>query len=286
MLIAGIDEAGRGPVLGPLVMAAVAVDAKGREALAALGVTDSKLIVPEARERMACEIERCFAHAIIEVSPHEIDAAVLSRTTNLNWLEADTAAKLIEQLARNHTIAKAIIDSPTRSTDRFRDYLLAKLGEQAPEIICENKADLNHIEAGAASILAKVRRDLRVRQIEAHLGLPVGSGYLTDPTTHQLLYTHHADERLRGILRESWEPVRRLRAGRQTTLVSGGEAEAFKPLTEHGFSFEEPTNPYEAVRMKGPGVTLIRYTSGKLVLQGQSAAKQATRELLDRFSIG
>ncbi|NJL44340.1 MAG: ribonuclease HII [Nitrosarchaeum sp.] len=252
MLTIGIDEAGRGPVMGPLVMAAVALTSTEEKNLKKQGVRDSKLLTPEERERLFTLITP-HPHAIISVSPADIDAAVISSTTNLNWLEADTASQLIQELAQRCTIQKIIIDSPTRNTDAFRDYVQRKLGDTPYTLICKNKADFLHPVVGAASILAKVTRDREITKLHAKAGIAFGSGYLTDPLTQEALRMHHKSKKLRGILRESWAPVRDLRQGTQTTLLTGSEEHLYAPLTAHGFTYLPATNPYETVRMKGPG---------------------------------
>ena len=137
----------------------------------------------------------------------------------------------------------------------------------------------------AASILAKVKRDAEIKKLHVKLGYDFGSGYLTDPKTQAFLHSHHKDRNLRGVLRESWAPVKALRGGRQTTLPGVKAEDPYLPLTRHGFSFSEITSPYETVRMKGPGVTLIKYSSGKLLVQGSPTAISSTKELLKKLRI-
>ncbi|RME52296.1 ribonuclease HII [Candidatus Woesearchaeota archaeon] len=288
----GIDEAGRGPVFGPLVMAGVALTPNQERDLKKLGVTDSKLLSPPARERLYKEITR-HPHEIIIVHPAEIDHAVQSTTTNLNWLEADTAVAIIKKLTKRLPITTVIVDSPTKNTNAFKKYLQTKLGNQDFTLLCENKADQRFTCVAAASILAKVTRDKKIRELTAKTGINLGSGYLTDPATQKTLQEQYNNPKLASIIRASWAPVKELRKPRQTTLAPTGPAgrskkpdeKTFATLTRHGFSFENTKTPYETVRMKGPGVTLIKYTTGTLLLQGSKAAKEATRELLKKLNI-
>lgn len=195
-MILGIDEAGRGPLLGPMVMAGVTIDEKDNEILKKLGVKDSKLITPKHREELFVEIIKIVTdYVILEISPKEIDDAVLSKTTNLNWLEADNTIKIIKQL--NPDVA--IIDCPSTSTEKYKAYLQAQVG--SVKLIVEHKADVNHLVVGAASILAKVTRDRAIREIEKKYG-HLGSGYPSDPRTKDFLLKNHS--KYPEIFRKSW----------------------------------------------------------------------------------
>ena len=74
----------------------------------------------------------------------------------------------------------------------------------ASNIICEHKADFNHVVVGAASILAKVTRDAEIEKIKQKIGIDFGSGYSSDPKTINFLKEHANDTKLKGIFRESW----------------------------------------------------------------------------------
>src|SRR3989344_8764882 len=100
----------KGPVLGPMVMAALAIDEEGEQKLKWLGVKDSKLLSSERREELFSRIREIVLDFRIEViEPDAIDLSVNDATSNLNWLEADTAAIMISELNPN----KAIIDCPS-----------------------------------------------------------------------------------------------------------------------------------------------------------------------------
>src|SRR3989338_9517648 len=98
-IIVGLDEAGRGPVLGPLVMVALAIKEEDQKKLEWIGVKDSKQLSREARnglfERIR-EIVHDFRIEIIE--PDAIDLSLRDDSTNLNWLEAETSARLVSEL--------------------------------------------------------------------------------------------------------------------------------------------------------------------------------------------
>lgn len=298
--IAGIDEAGRGPVIGPMVMAIAACEERDQARLARAGIDDSKQLSPETRERLFA-IASDLPHEIISLSPSDIDAAVngKSQGDNLNLLEARTTALLIYRLAKQTPIAKVIIDSPTKTTAKHeRDVreALAKMDADGITrniaLVCEIKADANHTIVGAASILAKVTRDAAIKALELTHG-PMGSGYPSDPQTQAFLGTHWREGH--DFFRKSWESYRRLeRSDGQSSLGAFGTVsdetraeehaatvEAFEALKGHGFSFIPPTNPYEVVRMKDvSGVTIIRYTTGKLVVQGPDGPRANAERLI------
>ncbi|MDO8481427.1 MAG: ribonuclease HII [Nanoarchaeota archaeon] len=200
MRILGIDEAGRGPVIGPLVMAGVVGDEKK---LKALGAKDSKMLTPKQREDLFEQIKSLATdYKIVIIPPAEIDAAVLSKNTNLNWLEADHAAEIINALKPD----RAIVDCPSNNLKKYTEYLVKKLTCK-PEMVVEHKADANYPSCSAASILAKVTRDREIEKLEKKVG-PLGSGYPSDPTTQAFLKRHYLD--YPGIFRKSWESYKRL----------------------------------------------------------------------------
>jgi len=93
-VICGIDEAGRGPVLGPLVVAGVCLESDAP--LRQLNVRDSKKLTAERREQLAPEIEKLSRHEVIIVPAEDIDA--LRSQMTLNALEARLFASIIRKL--------------------------------------------------------------------------------------------------------------------------------------------------------------------------------------------
>ncbi len=299
MLIAGIDEAGRGPVFGPMVMAIAAVEPEREEQLKRAGVADSKLLSPQKRESLAVMLEESIPFEAIELAPAVIDASVDIAGDSLNKLEARTTAVLIHRLALRVEIAKVIIDSPTRSEAAYAAEVRALLDKLDKTGVTKHivlsaqiKADANHPIVGAASIIAKTRRDAAMRALEAKHG-PLGSGYPADPSTQAFLGAHWRESH--DFFRKSWESYKRLtRADAQSSLGDFAQqaipdhaatVSAFEALKEHGFSFHPPTNPYEVVRAKNGGVTVIRYTTGKTVVQGADAERIAVVRLLDKLGL-
>lgn len=174
MRVLGIDEAGRGPVLGPLVVAGVLTEEP--QALRTLGVRDSKRLSPPRRRGLAEEIRRVARWQVLTISAEEVDAGM--EEGSLNLLEAHAFARLIRDLAP----AEAVVDCCDPVEERFRRTLLRLVGYDLP-LRAEHGADGRHPVVAAASILAKVERDAAVARIEAEVGRPVGSGYAHDPVT-------------------------------------------------------------------------------------------------------
>jgi len=202
-IIVGIDEAGRGPVLGPLVMAALAFKEEEQKKLQWLGVKDSKLLSSELREELFERIRELIYDFRIEViEPDAIDLSLREQNTNLNWLEADTAARLISELKPQ----VAIIDCPSPNIEAYKKYLIRQIDlklQPTIDFVVEHKADVNHITVAAASIIAKVIRDRHIDHIRKEIGIDCGSGYMTDPKTKDFLEKYH--ETYPHLFRKGWQ---------------------------------------------------------------------------------
>jgi len=211
MLVAGVDEAGRGCVIGPLVVAGIAVWAKNLPLLAELGVKDSKLLTPKKREALYPEILKLAqSHHIIKVLPYAIDRAVRSTRTNfkLNRLEAHTMAKVIEVIKPD----EAYVDAADVLQDRFGEYIKEYLNVKS-NIISKHKADTTYPIVSAASIVAKVERDREIEKIKAKYG-DCGTGYLSDKKTIAFLKRMLIENggSYPSCIRKSWAPAKRVKA--------------------------------------------------------------------------
>ncbi len=184
MLVAGVDDAGRGCVIGPLAIAGVLMKEGDLPKLRRLGVRDSKLLSPHRRVILAAEIIRVAEkYTVVKLLPKEIDDVVESgrKLHKLNRLEAHAMAKVIESLRPD----KAYVDASDVLEQRFKQHILERLSFR-PEIISEHKADRNYPIVSAASIIAKVERDKEIAELAAKYG-DFGSGYATDPKTTDFL---------------------------------------------------------------------------------------------------
>lgn len=205
VLVAAIDEAGRGPVLGPLVICGILIEENKAKDLKSLGVKDSKLLTPMQRESMFEKIKKAVKdHKTIIIEPKEIDSAVESgKKTNLNWLEADKTVEILNQLKPG----KAYIDCPSTNIKKYGDYLKRLLKKEI-ELIIEHKSDTIHVETGAASILAKVTRDREIKKIRKKIRQNIGSGYPSDPITQEFIKKNY--KKYPEIFRKSWATYKAL----------------------------------------------------------------------------
>lgn len=201
MRILGIDEAGRGPVLGPLVIAGVLCE--DQEMLRSLGVRDSKKVTPQRRRGLAQEIERLAEVKVLRISAAELDSAM--DDASLNIVEARNFAKLISDMAPD----EAIVDCADTSERRFRAQVLRHLGYEIP-LTVEHRADERYPVVSAASIVAKVKRDEEMTSISKELG-PAGSGYAHDPQTIAFLEAYLRDhQEMPPHVRKRWKTSQRL----------------------------------------------------------------------------
>ena len=203
-MIVGVDEAGRGPVLGPLVVAGVAVESD--VALRHMNVRDSKKLSPEKREAMAPEIEKLATWELLVIPAEEID--LMRAEMSLNDFEAKLFAQLIERLHPE----TAYVDAADVDAIEFKRCVQREL-PFAVEVVSQHNADELFPVVSAASILAKVRRDREMRAIEAEIGDTIGSGYSSDPDTITFLEKWiKKNGTLPPHTRTSWDTARRLLA--------------------------------------------------------------------------
>ncbi len=200
----GVDEAGRGPVLGPLVIGICALTDRDRRWCAVHNVTDSKLIPPEKRDKLAQALkERCW-HALAVVHPPEIDEAVRNRSVTLNGLETKYMAELIRQFhaAFPNAPAEIMVDAPVRKTAPFRSLLQYLSGwPDLNSLKAENEADLWHRHVGAASIIAKAERERLMREIKETTGRDIGCGYAHDEVSRAYVQNAQPGD---AIVRWTW----------------------------------------------------------------------------------
>ena len=207
--LAGVDEAGRGAVIGPLIVAGVLVDEEDLEDLQRLGVRDSKVLTPRKRSELFKKIEEiALRRAFFELSPAQIDRVVLrgKKYRRLNYLEMVAMARIIQELRPDHVI----IDPPDVDPERCVREIQRMLPFQV-EIFSEHHADRIHPVVSAASILAKVRRDERISELRGIYG-DFGSGYPSDHKTIRFLERLLKDGKEGPpFVRSSWATVKRLR---------------------------------------------------------------------------
>jgi ribonuclease HII len=204
MLVAGIDEAGRGPVLGPMVLACVVIDSEDEAAIKKAGVRDSKELKPGKREELYSMI-RGIAKEIssVHVPASEID--LLRKKISLNELEARKIAGLLSGLSSKPEVV--YVDAPDTIEANFAKRI-AKCGI-THKIVSEHRADSTYAVCSAASVIAKVERDRAVRALEEKYG-KLGSGYPHDPDTIGFLNKCIEKKEYPDLIRQSWDTFDRL----------------------------------------------------------------------------
>ncbi len=216
--IAGIDEAGRGPMIGPLVVCGVVVDTQGMREILSLGLKDSKLLSPKKREALFPEIKRIALKTVLrKISARTIDR-LRNRGVSLNTIEMKAFAQTLLELHPR----EVYLDAADVIADRFGATVkrLAGDGVGKCRIVSEHKADLRYPIVSAASIIAKVERDKEIRRLHSKYG-DFGSGYPNDPKTKKFVrdwYLEHRD--FPPIVRRTWASVVRIMDdSKQQTLL-------------------------------------------------------------------
>ena len=215
-MICGVDEAGKGPVLGPLVVAAVAVD--NAKDIQDLGIKDSKQLTPAKRKELANLIKNKFSFAIEIIEAERVDE--YRKQNKLNDLNREAFEKLISKLNPN----VAYVDAADVNEHRFGKQIKEKLtNEKDTDVISMHKADAKIDVVAAASIIAKETRENEIRKLKEEIG-DFGSGYPSDERTIKFLKSFYADNgKWPTGTRKSWKTVERIRPVK--TLDDFGERE-------------------------------------------------------------
>jgi len=204
-LIMGVDDAGRGPVIGPLVICGVLLNSDKSGRLYDLHLRDSKLLSSSRRSALYEEIIRVVdTYEVVQVQPKTIDEYVNRKMKfqGLNLLEAEVMAWIIEKLGPEI----AYVDASDVDAKRFGMWILERLSSPI-EIISEHHADKKYPIVAAGSILAKVTRDREITELRSIYG-DFGSGYPADPQTRSFLKKYYAKEgKFPPFTRHSWKTL-------------------------------------------------------------------------------
>ena len=200
--ICGIDDAGRGPMLGPLVIAGISLDKKNIKKLSALGVKDSKKLNPKLREQLYKKIIKIVDdYYIAKIPPRSIDASV--KKHRLNGLEAKYMAKVVTKLNPDISYVDSCDVNPTRFGRE-----ISKLSDNH-KIKSYHRADSRFIVVSAASILAKVSRDRAIMKLRKDHNL--GSGYPSDSVTVKFVTKYYKkNHEMPKFVRKSWKPIQKI----------------------------------------------------------------------------
>ena len=209
----GVDEAGRGPAIGPLVVCALCVPDSDIKILESIGAKDSKAITPKNRELLSVEIrlmaeEKKWPIGMIICDADRID--IERNKINLNKLEIELFKEAIQStgMAEYHGLIQA--DACDVNERRFEQRIKSALGEKWGHwnIDARHRMDSEEVLVGAASILAKVCRDKEINRINNLLDVDIGSGYPSDPKTKKAVKKLVNDELPNQFLRWSWATVK------------------------------------------------------------------------------
>jgi ribonuclease HII len=209
----GADEAGKGPVLGPMVAAAVRADPADLPS----GIDDSKRLTPARRESLAGALraDSAVAVGVVRIGTDRID----DPATDMNGLTVAGQAEAVAAVAADGD--RAVVDAGDVDEARFGRRVREAVADAgiAVEVDSRHGADESDPVVGAASIVAKVERDAAVADLAERYG-EVGSGYPSDPTTRDFLRAYVADTGdLPGCARRSWQTCDDvLRAADQSAL--------------------------------------------------------------------
>jgi len=222
VIIAGVDDAGRGSVLGPLVIAGISVDESRIPELEEIGVKDSKLLTPQKRQQLFRKIKKIASGVCYEkIEPSEIDKVVFNgqKLFRLNYLEARMMSSVLHRLKFDIAYVDCCDTNQTRFGQLISDLISERdgksftVGEKNPlceRIKSEHHADRNYPVVSAASIVAKVTRDSFVRRLHKKHGM-FGSGYPSDPNTISYLRGfYETSTPFPTITRLSWLTIRRM----------------------------------------------------------------------------
>jgi ribonuclease HII len=197
-MICGVDEAGKGSVLGPMVIAAVSCSSE--DVFSDLNIKDSKLLAPKERERLSAIIKKRCKIAVVRIDAQEID--MIRREMTLNACVARAHADAINKLSPITAYVDACDVNPFRYAEMVKSHL-----DQECEIVSEHHADSTYRIVSAASIIAKVARDKEITKLAKKYG-EIGSGYPSDPTTITYLSRYIDEHKVPPLIaRKSWKTV-------------------------------------------------------------------------------
>ncbi|KRZ19453.1 Ribonuclease H2 subunit A [Trichinella zimbabwensis] len=214
----GVDEAGRGPVLGPMVYACGVCVTDNLEQLSTLKAKDSKTLTEDERSTIFKNMQseknsNLFAYTMKLLSPVFISKSMLGRSKyNLNEISHDTAMELIQIVCDAGVVVDKVILDTVGPTEKYE----AKLRKRFPkiDILVSKKADSLHTIVSAASICAKVTRDNHLSQWSESTvpsGQQFGSGYPSDPNT--VAFLNNSVDKIFGfhsVVRFSWSTAKQL----------------------------------------------------------------------------
>lgn len=214
ILVAGADEAGRGAVLGPLVICVAICEKEKEHLLRTIGIKDSKMLSPEKREELAREIVKyCHIH-VQKITAKRINE-LMRKGVSLNEIEAMYVADALKEIEPEivEKIEKVYVDAPDPEAIKFTYRIRSLLSSDSrisPKLHSSHKADAIYPIASAASIIAKVTRDEEIEKIKKELGCDFGTGYPHDEMAINCIKQNVDNPILLKYLRSEWSTAKRI----------------------------------------------------------------------------
>lgn len=208
-IIAGIDEAGRGPVIGPMVYGLYIAPLSEKT-----NYKDSKLLTPESRELFFRKMNKNYSYC--KIDPVYITTHMESKTKNLNQIAKEAVIRLLKDLASKCSNVKTVYIDGLGNNEKYKTELQKHFNFN---FIIENKADSKYQVVSGASIVAKVTRD---RCVE---GFGCGSGYPSDPYTKAwLLGQKDRAFQFPCFVRHSWATIKNIFHQKKSKRLGGSLA--------------------------------------------------------------
>jgi len=206
-MITGLDEAGRGSLIGPMVICGITAEENVVEELVRIGVKDSKMLTKEKREELYYKIKEVISEksSVSSIMPISIPSCKIDlqkqENTNLNMVEANTMCQIIDMVGGD----EIYIDGLTSRPERFGSMIKGRLKDKKVKIISENHADKKYPIVAAASIIAKVERDRAIDEIKKKENFDFGVGYPHDERTIEFVdMLIRTRKRLPSYVRKTW----------------------------------------------------------------------------------
>ena len=209
-MLIGVDEAGKGSVLGPMVVAGIACE--NEQDLTPFGVRDSKTLTPKKREEIFEGLTQQFPYHCIVISASEIDS--LRKMMTMNVITAKAHAMAIKGIPKNPAAPCGVyVDACDVNESRHGTIISGYVGS-GYNVVARHRADSLFPVVAAASIVAKVTRDRIIDEIKLeceHAWGDIGSGYPSDPKTIKFLKAYiNEQHKAPYTARSSWATVKNM----------------------------------------------------------------------------
>ncbi len=206
MIIIGVDEAGRGSVVGPMVMGLAGV--KDLKKLENLDIRDSKEMSKEEREKVFEDLIKVLDYYDYVIIEAKVINDMMSKNINLTNIELKFLKELLEKIEDDFEL---YLDSFSINKEKIRQIIENFGIKNLRKIIVDFDADKKYKITSAASIIAKVIRDREIRKLEEELNIPIGSGYPHDERTRKFIEYALRNRKYLEYIRKEWQTVDKIR---------------------------------------------------------------------------